>query len=377
MSMTTADQTRLRLDQAIDQLRVAGNDPRLVAVVAWAQSHDRALLKTIGVVYRNSADERLRLVARAANDFVDRDMRTPFYEAGPLQLNLAAGTYRIGDRVKALDYLTRAIDARPEWREHPIIIDFAALMMDVPPELAMTVLGTPQRQSAFNVAKGAGWWQDRALAMGHVTRRSVIRNLILYGIGFMLLAALTTHIAANAWLPQARLVRNAPSADLIASLVGPARWAFANLWPVAALIGLMASFDLLARGLVMHLAAVLVVDGKERSVLLFLNRLMVWQKVVEVLAVGALCAIFTFSALSLADTRNSTIAALEVSRTMLQLRIWAIASAVAYAVFVGRLLMDIYRFGIIRAAFVLALSTAAVTAAEAALTIGILSLLRR
>jgi hypothetical protein len=377
MSMTTADQTRLRLDQAIDQLRVAGNDPRLVAVVAWAQSYDRAFLKTIGVVYRNAPDENLRLVARAANNFVDQDQRAPYYDAGPLQLNLAAGTYRIGDRVKALDYLTRAIDARPEWRGHPIIVDFAALMMDVPPELAATVIGTPQAQAAFNVAKGAGWWQDRALAVGNVTRRSVVRNLILFGIGVMLLAALTIHIAADIWLPQARLVRGSPYADLIAALVDPARWAFANLWLVAALVGLVASFDLLARGLIMHFAAILIVDGKERSVLLVLHRLMIWQKVVEVLAVGALCAIFTFSALSLSDTRNSTIAVLELSRTVLQLRIWAIATGVAYAVFVIRLLMDVYRFGAIRAAFVLLASAVVVTGLELLLTGGILSLVRR
>ncbi len=374
--MTTADQTRA-LDEAIDQLRSAGNDPRLVAVVAWAQSHDRAFLKTIGVVYRNADDERLRLVARAASDFVDHDARTPFYEAGPLQLNLAAGTYRIGDRVKALDYLTRAIDARPEWREHPIIVDFAALMMDVPPELAATVLGTPQRHLAFNVARGADWWQDRALVMGHVTRRSLARKLILFGISMMLLAALTIHIAADIWLPQARLVRHAPSAELIAALVGPARWAFANLWPVAALVGLLAALDLLARSFVMHLAAILVIEGKERSFLLLFHRLMIWQTILAILSLGALCAIFTLSALSLSDTRNSTIAALEVARTLLQLRIWTIASAVTYAVFVGRLVMETYRLGVFRAAFVLLASTAAVTAVEAALTVGILSLLRR
>ena len=114
------------LDEAIERMRAAaGDDPRAAAILAWAQTRDRALLKTLAVVYRNADDEAVRRLGRAAADFIDHDTRAPFYDEGPLQLNMAAGTYMIGDRVKALDYLNRAVKARPEWRAHPVVADFA------------------------------------------------------------------------------------------------------------------------------------------------------------------------------------------------------------------------------------------------------------
>ncbi len=375
--MTTADKTS-DLDKAIALLaEEAGGDPRAAAILAWARTRERVFLKTIGAVYRNDGDEVIRQLARVANEFVDHDPHTPFYDDGPLQLNMAVSSYRIGDRVKALDYLTRAVQLKPEWHGNPIVADFAAALMGIDSEHAADMIAAPGSQSAFNVAKGAGWWQDRALVTSHVTRRSFVRNLILFGIGITLLAALAIHVAADLWLPQARLVRVGPTVDLIDALIGPARWAFSHLWSVATLIGLLASLDLLARGFVMHLAAILVIEGKERSFLLLFHRLMIWQTVLAVLSLGALCAIFILSALSLSDTRNSTLAVLDLSRAFSQLRIWVIASAVAYCVFVGRLLMETYRFGLFRAGFVLLSSAVVVTAAEALLTSGILSLIRR
>lgn len=113
------------LNDALAQLKaVAGDDRRANAVLTWASTNDRAFLRTIGLTYRDSADEALRQVALAAADFVDHDTRPPLYDDATVLLNMSNGAYRNGDRVKALEYLERMFRIRPTWRDHAILVDY-------------------------------------------------------------------------------------------------------------------------------------------------------------------------------------------------------------------------------------------------------------
>lgn len=344
------------IDGVINQLR-ASDSPRLNAIADWAASKDRIKLKALALVYADAQDERLRRLAAAADTAVQRDQHVPTTLLGDdlSQLNNAVSAALLGDRQRAVDALNKALTANPTWQIQPVIVDFAARLLDVPPDKAVALLTAPTSEQAFSIAKGAEWWDEQEIAARNITPRTAIRNWLLYGVVASAATAMLLWIAGR-W---EMLVYPNLSGELPTTAPPPLRsptmmigYCLTMMLPA----GVVLMLDVLVRSFILHIGASLAAEAR-RPFVFFFFRSISFHAIFVVVAVVVVGALVFISLNTLAGLPSGANTSGEVQTLLSRLNVAAILLGVTYAVLMTRLLMDTYRLGAVSGCGVLIGST--------------------
>lgn len=337
------------LDDAIRSLRETHTDARSQAMADWAATKDRTRLKIITATYRGSTDAAYQRLAIEADAHQRNDPHVPTEMLSEAEdyLGNAVNTFILsGDRVRALDYLSKAVQGNPAWATHPIITDFAAMLMQTTPDKAAALLGasgTEDNLGQFSIARGARWWQEQEMARLNVNRRSIAIKLIVYAVVAGLVVAGLAWVLTQLWLPvAARAFSNDPqSANALRRLSLAGADGLVLIGVVGVVFGVI---EIMVRGYLLNLAAHFA-EGRG-SWLYLMHRLIPFQAIYLVaLALGLAGLIFLMTNTpGMSAGPNAFSAAMNTLTS--QLYVFGVASAVAYVVLTTRLLMETYRYSV-------------------------------
>jgi hypothetical protein len=336
------------LDDVIAELRAARDDTRSRAIAEWAESKDRTKLKILAIVYRSAADPLLQRLALEADAFARNDPRvmTEMPTEDEIHLTDAVNTYILGDRVRAADYLNRALRHNPALKQDPMIADFSAVLMRITPEQAVKLLSAPGSESAFNIPKGARWWKLQAMRADNIRTSTEVRNLILLALLSGLMMTALWWIFTEQWAARMRVGSVGPGFILpgtdIAMLAQFAGSAFGALAVLFIVTGIVSVIDVLARSYVWHFISGAFVEGGRPPFLLILHHVVAFHVAFYVLSLGALCVLLLLSADSLSSLAQNRMAE-EITGLNSRVYVWAVTCIVAYLVLMVRILMDTYR----------------------------------
>lgn len=172
---------------ALDALRAAG-DARKAAIATWLATGEREKVQLALATYRESEDVALVTLANAADQQLYADIRwrrAP--ERLPDLLSQAATIFLMGDKAKASDYLHQALRHDPTLCEQPVIADFAARLLDMPPEAALAQLTKPYAKFDFKMTHGASHWVRVSALREGADWRAVGRHLALFVVALVLI----------------------------------------------------------------------------------------------------------------------------------------------------------------------------------------------